>query len=176
MDLHDFEGQELYFDEHMSEEVAELINNASLQYGTPEAEQSLLSAFFLAPDNFSVLVALYRYYYYQHQLEKALVIANHSLRFSGQRVQFPKSWRGLTMDHVGAGAILSMSMVRFYLLALKGAGFINMRLHRFIEAEAMLAKVVELDASDRLGATPLLKFAREHLADDESQPAKAVEV
>ena len=128
MDLLDFEGQDLYFDEENPQEIDSLINKASEDYGTPSAEKSLLNAFFLAPDNLSVLVAMYRYYYYQHKYEEALVIANHALKFSGQRIQFPSDWRKLTIDDIGAGAMKSMGMVRFYLIALKAAGYINLRI------------------------------------------------
>ena len=169
MDLLEFEGQDLYFDEHMPEEIDILIKSASENYGTPKAEADLLKAFFIAPDNLTVLVALYRYYYYQHQYEKALMVAGNTLKFSGSRVGFPNKWEDLTIDHIGAGALKSMSMVRFYLIALKATGYLNLRLHNFSQARAMLSKVVELDASDRLGAAILLEFATDCLQynDDE---------
>jgi tetratricopeptide (TPR) repeat protein len=172
MDLLDFEGQELYFDEAMPKEVDMLINAASESYGTPEAEENLLQAFFLAPDNLTVLVALYRYYYYQHQYEKALVVADHALKFSGPGVNFPKKWQDLTIEDVGAGAIISMGIVRFYLLSLKAAGYLNMRLHNFELAQQMLNKVVELDASNRLGAAELLVFAMEQTTNGKVQSIK----
>ena len=174
MDLHDFEGQELYFNEQLPDELSDLIESASESYGTSEAEQSLLKAFFLAPDNLSVLVALYRYYYYQHQYEKALVIAGHALNFSGRRVDFPEKWRDLTQAHVANGALQSMGMVRFYLLALKAAGYINLRIHQFSTASDMLNKVVELDSSDRLGATALLAVAVDYLNKERTAPVHAI--
>ena len=176
MDLLDFEGQELYFDEDMPKEIDGLIKAASDCYGTPGAEANLLQAFFLAPDNLTVLVALYRYYYYQHQYEKALIIAEHALKFSGNRIEFPKKWQDLSMDNLKVAAMISMGMVRFYLIALKAAGYINLRLHNFSLAQEMLLKVVELDSSDRLGASALLAVAAEHLRnyeDNLKQAAKA---
>lgn len=173
MDLLEFEGQELYFDEHLPKEVDDLINAASDCYGTPGAEANLMQAFFLAPDNLTVLVALYRYYYYQHQYEKALVIAAHALKFSGRRVDFPESWRDLTLKHIGAGAIISMGMVRFYLIALKAAGYINLRLQNYELAQEMLEKVIELDSSDRLGASALLAVAMEHINNPLNNVAQA---
>ncbi|MDX1811044.1 MAG: hypothetical protein R3240_03795 [Gammaproteobacteria bacterium] len=163
MDLLDFEGQDLYFDEHIPAEVDALINDASELYGTPAAEEKLLKAFFLAPDNLTVLVALYRYYYYQHKYEETLVIAEHALKFSGQRLGFPRDWRELNIDYLGAGAIKSMGMVRFYLIALKGAGYINLRLSNFVVAQDMLTKVMELDSSNRLNVSELLAVANEYL-------------
>ena len=54
---------------------------------------------------------------------------------------------------------------RFHLLALKGAGYLSLRLGRFEQGKAMLAKVVELDADDRLGARLLLGVLAEHDAE-----------
>lgn len=176
MDLHDFEGQELYFDENIPPEVDLLINSASENYGTPDAEANLMQAFFLAPDNLSVLVALYRYYYYQHQYEKAIIVADHALKFSGRRIDFPESWKNLTISHVGAGAIKSMGMVRFYLLSLKAAGYLNLRLNNFVLAEEMLSKVVELDASNRLRAVELLAFAMEQTSNGKIQSINVVKM
>ena len=49
-----------------------------------------------------------------------------------------------------------MTLVRFYLLALKGAGELNLRLGNMDLGIQMLEKVVELDSEDRLGVTALL--------------------
>jgi len=173
MDLLDFEGEDLYFDEHLPDEIDTLINLASKNYGTPDAENNLMQAFFLAPDNLTVLVALYRYYYYQHKYEKALVVAAHALKFSGHRIGFPEKWEMLTLENIGSGALISMGMVRFYLLSLKAAGYLNLRLNNFIIAQEMLSKVVELDSSNRLGANDLLSFAVEQTTDGKVKSIKS---
>jgi hypothetical protein len=105
------------------------------------------------------LVAMYRYYYYQHRLEDALIIAHQALAVSGTRLGFPAAWHQLSSAHLGAGALISMGMVRFYLLALKAAGYLNLRLQKWQTAVDMLTKVSSLDEADRLGATALLEIA-----------------
>ncbi|HLY96123.1 MAG TPA: hypothetical protein VKO66_02840, partial [Sideroxyarcus sp.] len=65
MDLLDFETAELYFDEPLTPEVARLIVAAADNYGSDEGELMLLRANFMAPQHLMVLVALYRYYFYQ---------------------------------------------------------------------------------------------------------------
>jgi hypothetical protein len=45
------------------------------------------------------------------------------------------------------------------LLALKAAGYLNLRLFNWEPAMDMLAKVSELDEADRLGAAALLEVA-----------------
>ncbi len=114
MDLLDFEQAELYFDEPISEEVEHLIDMAAANYGNEEAELMLLRANFMAPQHLMVLVALYRYYFYQHRLEDALLVAESTLAVVGRRLEFPETWalsvrsqRRCGCDALdGAGALL----------------------------------------------------------------------
>ncbi len=157
MDLMDFEGQALYFDEELPAEVATLIDDAADAYDEGDPEFPLLRAYLLAPRHLSVLVALYRYYYYAHRLEDALVVADHALAESGQRLNFPADWSELNEHYLGFAVQRSMGMVRFYLLALKAAGLVYLRLGQFEEGTERLNKVMELDPHDRLGAKALLE-------------------
>jgi len=159
VDLLEFSEKTLYFDEPLSEQAKQLIERAAADYGTSNVEPLLLEAYKLAPDHLTVLVALYRYYYYQHRLEDALIIAHQALGVSGKRLGFPEAWLQLSSAHIGAGALISMGMVRFYLLALKAAGYLNLRLQKWQTAVDMLSKVASLDEADRLGATALLEIA-----------------
>lgn len=163
MDLLEFDGEALYFDEPLDRKVRDLLEQAARDYGTDAAEQGLLRAYFLAPEHPTVLVALYRYYYYQHRFEEALLVAERVLRVFGQRLELPMDWRGLSEMHLGGGVMISMTQVRFYMLALKGAGYLELRLGRYISALERLEKVAELDSKDRLGAQSLLEMAREAL-------------
>ena len=157
MDLQDFEGQSMYFDEQTPEEVDALIQQASELYGEGNAEEPLLKAKELAPDNMLVLVALYRFYYYQHRLEEALDVAGQVMAVIAPSIDFPANWRDLTFRHLANGVLESFTKVRFYLLALKGAAYLNLRLGRRAEAVEMLNMVVEYDSHDRLGARSLLR-------------------
>lgn len=159
MDLLDFSEQTLYFDEPLDKQAMTYIEQAASEYGNSDVEPLLLAAYKIAPDHLTVLVALYRYYYYQHRLDDALTIAHKSLEVSGLRLGFPTYWYQLTSAHLGAGALISMGMVRFYLLALKAAGYLNLRLQNWTPAIEMLTKVSELDEANRLGANALLEIA-----------------
>lgn len=159
MDLLDFSESSLYFDEPLAERAGALIDQAAAQYGESNVEPLLLEAYDIAPEHLTVLVALYRYYYYQHRLDDALNVAHKALAISGGRLRFPDDWSRLSNENIGAGALISMGMVRFYLLALKAAGYLNLRLQRWEPALDMLTKVSELDEADRLGVAPLLDIA-----------------
>lgn len=162
-DLLDFESEELYFDETIDEEAKQCLERASELYGTDEAEEALMRAYFLEPEHPMVLVALYRSYYYQHRLSDSLRVAERVLKVIGKRLEFPEDWRDLSEMWLGGGVMISMTLIRFYMLALKGAGFLELRLGHYASALERLEKVVELDSKDRLGAQALLAVARDAL-------------
>jgi hypothetical protein len=171
MDLLDFTSEDLYFDEPLQSEARHCLELAAAQYAEGRAESSLLRAYFLAPEHPMVLVAMYRFFYYQHRLEDALLVADRVLRVFAERLELPLDWRELTETQIGAGVMVSMAMIRFYLLALKGAGFLQLRLGLYDDALARLAKVVELDVHDRLGARALLEVAQRAL---QAQPSSVL--
>ncbi len=173
MDLQDFDGAGLYFDAPMSGEVAALLDAASAQYAEGTAEAPLLAAQALAPDNLSVLVGLYRFYYYQHRYADALTIAEQVMAVVGPQLKLPPRWQDIAMEHLAVAAELGFGLLRFYLLALKGAGYLSLRLGRFETGKAMLTQVVSLDADNRLGARLLLEVLAEHTAQIISFPTTA---
>jgi hypothetical protein len=161
MDLLDFEGQDLYFNENLPEGVPELLAEAAAGYAEGTSEPLLLKAQALAPESLSVLVALYRFYYYQHRLEDTFAIAQRALEVSGKSLGFPADWRELAPEHLAAGAENSMGLVRFYLLSLKGAGWLKMRVNDPAAAREILDKLASLDTANRLGVKDLLSLVDE---------------
>ena len=159
MDLQDFEGQEMYFDMPMSEQVKRLLDEAAEKYASGGAEAKLIRAYLLAPENLTVLVALYRFYYYQHRWNDALYIADQAILASGILLDMTRPWHSLTTDDIGSAALRSMGLLRFYFLALKGAGYLCLRKGDQEEAVKRLQKVVDLDPQDRLGGRALLNLA-----------------
>lgn len=173
MDLLDFDGQGLYFDEPLAEEVEGLLAEAAEGYGNGTAEAPLLRAYFLASDNLTVLVALYRFYYYQHRLSDALLVARRALAASGSRLGLPERWERVGVYDLGFAAIQSMGMVRFYLLALKGAGYLSLRIGDMSAGAAMLGKVAELDPKDSMGAVALLELLEDGSLDGQAVRERA---
>lgn len=172
MDLFDFAGTEqdnLYFEEDLTDTVKQLLATAANQYADDDesAELFLLRAFFLAPRSLSVLVALYRYYYYQHRYAEVLTTAEHALIVSGDSLGLPRDWRVLQPQDFGKH---SMSLVRFYLLALKGMAYVKLRLDELDEGEQILDKILLLDPEDRLGASVL----KQVLIEQKQQPRLVV--
>ncbi|TBU98791.1 hypothetical protein [Stutzerimonas kirkiae] len=165
MDLQDFNGDDLYFDEQLPEQVAHRLADAARRYAGGTAEQPLLEAQELAPDSLIVLVGLYRFYYYQHRYQDALAIAARAMACVAPRLGLPPVWRDVRLGHLAYAVEQGIGLLRFYLLSLKGAGYLCLRLGHFEQGKAMLAKVVELDAGDRLGARLLLDVLAENDAE-----------
>jgi tetratricopeptide (TPR) repeat protein len=156
MDLLDFEAQGLYFEEPDVAGVKELIATAAENYADGDAELSLLKAYFLAPKSLNVLVALNRFYYYQHRLEEALAATCKALAVIRPLLAFPENWRDLQAEHISAAPAELLTQVRLYLFTLKAIGFLNMRLDRLDLSQSVFEKLVGLDSKDRIGAQGLL--------------------
>lgn len=157
-DFLDFDVDDMYFDAPLPEEAERLIDDASNHYGEECAELYLLRAYMLAPEHLSTMVALYRYYYYQHRLTDALVVVENAIRVSARGLSLNDDWRSVTPTQVAAGAHRSIGLVRFYLLALKAAGFVMVRLGDFDKGADAMRKVIEHDPNDRLKTKDLLEL------------------
>lgn len=167
MDLLEFTAHSLYFDKPPPARVEALLREAADAYGGGTAELPLLRAY-LAPANLTVLVALYRFLYYQHRLEEALKVAEQARLAAGGVLRFPIDWRLLDLSYLGSAVRESMGLVRFCLLALKAEGLLLLRLGEPDNGRARLQKVRELDEADRLGAGALLKMCAAAMQTDGS--------
>jgi tetratricopeptide (TPR) repeat protein len=163
MDLLDFEAESLYFEDKLSEEVNGLLDVAAETYGDQSAEHSLMRAYFLEPEHLTVLVALYRYFYYQHRYPDAFLVAERAMDVAARRLEFRLPWQQLTLKSLGVGVMKSMTLTRFYLMALKGAGYLKLRMGETQAGLERLEKVAELDVDDRLGVDTLVELARDEL-------------
>ena len=164
MDFLDFDDHSLYFDEPLTQAQEGLLSQASERYPEPEAERLLERLYAQKPESLIVLVALYRFYYYQHRYEQAFAIAEQAMSVSVKMMGLTMSWERLSEQYLGQGAFVSMGLIRFYMLALKGSAYLLMRLGRIEEALPRLNKIVELDPADQFGAAFLLRVAEKERA------------
>ena len=171
MDLLDFEAQSLYFEDTLCDEAAGLLEQAAVAYGHESAEHKLLLAYFLEPEHLTVLVALYRFFYYRHGYAEALLVADRAIRLTAERLGVTPDWRMLTKNDLGSAVLESMTLTRFPLLALKGSGYLKLRLGDNADALERFEKVAEMDSSDRLGMAELLSLARAKVAEDRVKDA-----
>jgi tetratricopeptide (TPR) repeat protein len=158
MDLLDFEAEGLYFEQADVAGVKELIAQAAEDYSNGNAEFPLLRAYFLAPESLNVLVALNRFYYYQHRLEDALSATYKALAVIRASIDFPEHWQDLQQQHLDSTP--NLTQVRLYLFTLKAVGFLNMRLHRLELSEQIFEKLISLDSKNRIGAQALMDLLK----------------
>jgi len=163
IDLLEFEAKDLYFDQADSPEVQELIEFASELYACGEAEMPLLKAYLRAPESLNVLVALNRFYYYQHRLAEALLISEKALLLIRRGIDFPDDWQQLQRQHISEAPKDVLTKVRLYLFTLKSIGFLNMRMENLALSLGIFQKLVELDDKDRIGAKALLELVERRL-------------
>ncbi len=158
MDLLDFDVKELYFNEPTEDAVHDLIYQAAQGYSEGLSEAPLAEAYALAPENLSVLVARYRFFYYQHRYVECLHTAEQAIEVVRKRLNFPEQWQAL---QVTLFQETDMVLARFYLMALKGVAYLQLRLGNLAEGRAILEKILSLDPKDRLGAAALLEVCKE---------------
>lgn len=163
MDLLDFEAQSLYFEDDLPEEVNAMLAEAADSYGDDSAEHTLMRAYFLEPEHLTVLVALYRYFYYQHRFQDACRVAERAMDIAARRLELRCTWRDLSLQSLGPGILKSMTLTRFYLMALKGSGYLKLRMGETQDGLERLEKVAELDTDDRLAVRTLVQIARDEL-------------
>lgn len=158
MDLLQFDAKDLYFEQEDSAEVRSLIQFAAELYGSGQAELPLLKAYLRAPESLNVLVALNRFYYYQHRLSEALLISEKALLLIRRSINFPEDWRDLQEQHVSGAPVDLLTKIRLYLFTLKSIGFLNMRLMNLALSRSIFEKLVAVDEKDRIGAKGLLEL------------------
>lgn len=159
MDFLDFEKHELYFDEDLSENDERLLKQSADLYPSKEAESILLELQSRLSSNLTIIVALYRFYYYQHRYQDALYITAKALNVSARKMGLAVDWKDLTEGHMGQSVFVSMGLIRFYMLSLKASAYLLMRIGNVDEAYQRLKKIVELDPADQFGAAFLYKMA-----------------
>lgn len=129
---------------------------AGLSYHLDDvAERHLHEAQALAPGHAAVLIGLYRFYFYKGRLAEALEVANLCLEKAARENGLSLDWR-----EVGPGdAAFSRYeeiLPRFFMFTLKGYAYLQMRLGNLEEGRVAVAKLLELDPSDKIGAKVLL--------------------
>lgn len=130
------------------------------------AEDHLRKAQALAPDHTAVLIGFYRFYFYKGRLAEALQVAQTCLKKAGRDNNFATDWREVRPVDAEFGRYEDV-LARFFLFTLKGYAYLQMRLGNLEEGRAAALKLLELDPSDKVGATVLLEVLERMGRDDD---------
>ncbi len=142
----------------LSTQVNALITQAGELRHLPQQALPLLEqARAAAPRHPAPLIALYRFYFYGHQLAEARSVGEDALAIA-------RTALGPNFGDVPPGddATLNDSAVRFYLFTLKGLAYLNMRLGVMDEAQLMLKELRRLDPQDHVGGALLFHVLTRH--------------
>lgn len=154
---------------NLSKQAEQHLRLAGLNYQHDEiAERHLFQAQALAPGHAAVLIALYRFYFYKGRLADALEVAQRCLVKAARDNRLNPDWRRVQRGEAEFGSYDAI-LPRFYLFTLKAYGYLQMRLGRLEESHAALTKMLELDPSDKLNPTLLLKVLAGHGREDEDE-------
>lgn len=148
----------------LSPQVEALITQAGLLRHLPhEALPLLARAREAAPRHPAPLIALYRFYFYGHQLDQARATGIDALAIARTALG-PDFGDVPPNDEAACGD----AAVRFYLFTLKGLAYLNLRLGEFQEARLMLAELRRLDPQDRVGGALLLHVLTRYESDEDT--------
>ena len=96
-----------------------------------------------------------------------LRVAERAMYLSGRQLSLP-DWESLDESSLAIAAAISFGLLRFYLLALKAASVVLLRLGRIEESRARLHVLAAVDSRDQLGASKLLEVIATFENPDES--------
>ena len=103
-------------------------------------------------------------------------VAERAMQISARHLGLPADWTQLNESWLASAAAISFGLLRFYLLALKAASIVLLRLGHISASRERLIKLAALDSRDQLGAAKLLEVVDEFqvasvpLDDDASLP------
>ncbi|ACB94052.1 hypothetical protein [Beijerinckia indica] len=138
---------------------------ASLYHKDDVALDHLRQAERIAPAHPAVLIGLYRFYFYKGRLAECLEVALVCLSEAAHHNNLPDDWRQVQR---GDAEFSSYDMMpRFFLFVLKGYAYLQMRLGNLDEGLAAVMKLLDLDPSDKIGATLLLEVHQRMGQDDD---------
>lgn len=130
------------------------------------AERHLRQAAALAPGHVTVLIGLYRFYFYKGRLSEALGVAEQCLATACAMLRIDSGWRDAEQHHADFSSFDSI-VPRFFLFTLKGYAYLQMRLGRLEAGREASLKLLALDPSDKVGAKVLMAVLDRAGVDDD---------
>ncbi len=136
-------------------EAVALLRSAAMAYlDTEVALKYLKEADRLYGDSIPVVVGIYKFHFYKGMLREAIPYALKAARIMGDRLGLPDSFEQVRPEDAAFSEYEQEP--RFYMFAMKAAGYLHARLGEMEKALEILRKVQELDSRDRMGITRLI--------------------
>ncbi|MEM8571757.1 MAG: hypothetical protein AAGG56_12750 [Pseudomonadota bacterium] len=129
-----------------------------------KTEAALLEALRLAPNEFDIRLAAYRFYFYNHRYDAALSHCEALLAHAARRLNVAGDWR--LVGPTDAAFSEAEFAPGLYLQALIAWGYCQLRLGEEDAARAALGHVALLDPTDRFGAGFVVQLLKARDAED----------
>ena len=123
---------------------------ASTVSSREDALQALLAALKSAPDQLEVLIALYKFHFYQGETKKAQDLVFQTLIKSSLQGGFSHEWE--TLSPASADWSDPRGPARVFLCSLKALAFVRLRQADLTDAASILNVLHRLDPIDQVGA------------------------
>ncbi|MCG8017685.1 MAG: hypothetical protein JAY97_15840 [Candidatus Thiodiazotropha sp. 'RUGA'] len=144
-------GNEVHFGFDIEPGVnAELQRAASLISSREASAEALLQAQRSAPEQIEVLIARYKFHFYQGETEIAEKLVIKTLSLAAKQGNFNQDWQQLNPSSADWND--PRGPERFYLYSLKALAFIRLRQEKTDEAESILQTLSLIDPGDQVGA------------------------
>lgn len=121
------------------------------------AEKLLRGARRALPEQIEFCQALYKMYAYTGRFTEALELINTALTLAADRLGCQADWRLVSPTDPAFREIAGVA--RAYLYSLKAAGFVYLRQANVDDANAVLAKLAQLDPTDEVGGSVVRAIA-----------------
>lgn len=146
-----FIGNEVHFGFNVDPEAdAQLQRAASLISSKEATSEALRQAELIAPEQIEVLIARYKFHFYQGETETAEKLVLKALKLAAEQGGFDQDWNQLQPHSTDWNDPRAHG--RFYLYSLKALAFIRLRQDALDEAQSILNTLARLDPSDQVGA------------------------
>ncbi|TWH77446.1 hypothetical protein LX59_00363 [Azomonas agilis] len=133
---------------------------------SPErTEALLLKARRQWPEEPDAHISLYKFYFVARRYHQAEAAVWAALRMAAQDLGITRNYRRLTPH--SAQWSQRQGSERLYLFSLKALGVIRLRRDRVVQAQAVLAKLLELDPLDEIGGGTFLQIAQSFTEEDD---------
>ena len=116
-------------------------------------------------DDLGVVVGCYKFHFYKGFLREALPYAQRAAKIMGRHLGLPEGLSEVKPDDADFSGYEAGP--RFYLFALKAAGYLQARLGEIPEALSILGTVRRLDPSDRLEVSRLIALIEQGGVEEE---------
>lgn len=145
-------SMELRSEPHPEDHGGQLLVQKEQQKGPKAADETLVRLH----EKLMVLAREARY-------AEALIVIQKMLDLVTEELGISRDPSKLNSSHVGHAVMKSMTLFRFHLQLIKTEAFLHSQIGNLDAAKSALEKVLEFDASNRLGARELLDALPRHL-------------